>query len=150
MSSKLSVPSLKAFSRPLRPRKVSKFQCQHTPREIADASSRRGFAAATARLNPSQSAEEPRPRWSYTPERMIAPHSLKKHKPDNQWIVNESPEKLDAFYTRLLGDGGDKLLTDEVKWLAITHKSFDQGRRGYNDRLAFFGTFVTAYDGCVC
>lgn len=31
------------------------------------------------------------------------------------------------------------MLTDEVKWLAITHKSFDQGRRGFNDRLAFFG-----------
>jgi len=31
------------------------------------------------------------------------------------------------------------MLTEEVKWLAVTHKSFDQGRRGYNDRLAFFG-----------
>lgn len=31
------------------------------------------------------------------------------------------------------------MLTDEVKWLAITHKSFDHGKRGYNDRLAFLG-----------
>jgi len=31
------------------------------------------------------------------------------------------------------------VLTEEVKWLAVTHKSFDQGRRGFNDRLAFFG-----------
>lgn len=31
------------------------------------------------------------------------------------------------------------MLTDEVKWLAVTHKSFDHGRRGFNDRLAFLG-----------
>ncbi|KAK3066442.1 hypothetical protein LTS18_001719 [Coniosporium uncinatum] len=39
----------------------------------------------------------------------------------------------------MLGNGGEKVLTDEVKWLAITHKSFDHGRRGFNDRLAFLG-----------
>ena len=71
---------------------------------------------------------------------MTAPFSIKKM-PDrhNVWLVNESQEKLDDFYVRFLGEGGDKLLTDEVKWLAVTHKSFDQGRRGYNDRLAFLG-----------
>ena len=31
------------------------------------------------------------------------------------------------------------MLTEEVKWLAVTHKSFDHGKRGYNDRLAFLG-----------
>lgn len=25
------------------------------------------------------------------------------------------------------------------QWLAVTHKSFDHGRRGFNDRLAFLG-----------
>lgn len=25
------------------------------------------------------------------------------------------------------------------KWLALTHKSFDHGRRGFNDRLAYLG-----------
>lgn len=39
----------------------------------------------------------------------------------------------------MLGEGGDKILSEEVKWLAVTHKSFDQGRRGFNDRLAFIG-----------
>lgn len=34
---------------------------------------------------------------------------------------------------------GHKILTDEVKWLCVTHKSFDQGRRGFNERLAFLG-----------
>jgi len=29
---------------------------------------------------------------------------------------------------------------DTIKqWLALTHKSFDHGRRGFNDRLAFLG-----------
>jgi large subunit ribosomal protein L15 len=40
----------------------------------------------------------------------------------------------------MLGNGGDQVLSDELKWLAVTHKSFDQGRRGFNDRLAFLGT----------
>lgn len=31
------------------------------------------------------------------------------------------------------------MLSDDVKWLAVTHKSFDQGKRGFNDRLAYFG-----------
>lgn len=31
------------------------------------------------------------------------------------------------------------MLSDETKWLAVTHKSFDHGRRGFNDRLAFLG-----------
>ena len=35
------------------------------------------------------------------------------------------------------------MLTEEVKWLAVTHKSFDHGKRGYNDRLAFLGMVAT-------
>ena len=79
---------------------------------------------------------------------MTAPVTLKNRNPKNNFVVNESQEKLDAFYNQLLGEGGDKLLTDEVKWLAVTHKSFDQGRRGYNDRLAFLGMRI--YDFLIC
>jgi large subunit ribosomal protein L15 len=53
--------------------------------------------------------------------------------------VNSDPALLDQFYIRMLGNGGDKVLSDELKWLVVTHKSFDQGRRGFNDRLAFIG-----------
>ena len=53
--------------------------------------------------------------------------------------VNSDPAVLDGFYKRMLGRDGDKVLSEEVKWLAVTHKSFDQGRRGFNDRLAFLG-----------
>lgn len=80
-----------------------------------------------------------RPRWSYTPEQMKAPFHPRIKDPRKAWQVNEDPDKLDRMYIKFLGKGGDKILTDEIKWLAVTHKSFDQGRRGFNDRLAFFG-----------
>ncbi|KAH7368639.1 RNase III domain-containing protein [Plectosphaerella cucumerina] len=85
--------------------------------------------------------KETRPRWSYTPEGMKAPFSPHVVKDPSRkiWKVNSDPVKLDQMYLRLLGKGGDKLLPEEIKWLAITHKSFDQGRRGFNDRLAFLG-----------
>lgn len=57
------------------------------------------------------------------------------------FFVNHDPLRLDQFYIGMLGDGGHKVLSEEVKWLAITHKSFDQGRRGFNDRLAFLGMY---------
>ena len=46
---------------------------------------------------------------------------------------------LDGMYARFLGRGGELLLPHDVKWLAITHKSFDHGWQGSNDRLAFLG-----------
>jgi large subunit ribosomal protein L15 len=85
-------------------------------------------------------AESKEPRWSYTPPRTKAPFSLHNHSKPVKFHVNSDPALLDAFYTRMLGQDGEKVLSDEVKWLAVTHKSFDQGRRGFNDRLAFLGT----------
>ncbi|KAF4451479.1 hypothetical protein F53441_5571 [Fusarium austroafricanum] len=81
------------------------------------------------------------PRWSQTPPAMKAPIQLDWAKnPENKvWSVNNDPKKLDEVYERLLGPGGSKLLPEELKWLAVTHKSFDQGRRGFNDRLALLG-----------
>jgi len=55
------------------------------------------------------------------------------------WAVNEDPEKLDRVLERLLGRETTRLLPEETKWLAVTHKSFDYGRRGFNTRLAFYG-----------
>ena len=80
-----------------------------------------------------------RPRWQYTPPAMVAPISLRSYKPHNEYKVNEDPRKLNHVYDNVLGKGKHLLLTEEVRWLAVTHKSFDQGRRGYNDRLAFLG-----------
>ena len=101
----------------------------------------RSFATFSARLyDPNHYADAPsdRPRWQAPPPRMTAPFRSKPPV-DNDYPVNEDPGKLDRVYERILGPDGHKLLTEEVKWLAITHKSFDHGRRGYNDRLAFLG-----------
>ncbi|KAJ0299553.1 mitochondrial 54S ribosomal protein mL57 [Colletotrichum fioriniae] len=94
----------------------------------------------------TEEAERPdeirqRPRWSYTPEGMKAPFSphITKNPARSVWKVNEDPKKLDQMYVKLLGRDGDKMLPDETKWLAVTHKSFDQGRRGFNDKLAYLG-----------
>lgn len=83
----------------------------------------------------------PMPRWQQTPPAMKAPVRLRgsPHTPEHK--VNANPVVLDNFYVRMLGKDGAKLLSEEVKWQAVTHKSFDQGRRGFNDRLAYFGKF---------
>jgi large subunit ribosomal protein L15 len=70
---------------------------------------------------------------------MSVPFRIRPKLKNKTWECNNDPVTLDAMYVRLLGDGGDRLLSDEVKWLAVTHKSFDQGRRGFNDRLTYLG-----------
>lgn len=94
--------------------------------------------------NDAQAENQPAlPRWSQTPAAMKAPLQLDfaKHAHNKIWSVNNDPKKLDLVYDRLLGPGGSKMLPEEVKWLAVTHKSFDQGRRGFNDKLALMGRF---------
>jgi large subunit ribosomal protein L15 len=88
------------------------------------------------------------PRWARTPERMKAPFSphITKNPANSVWAVNEDPAKLDDALNNLLGKGGERLLPDELKWLAVTHKSFDQGRRGFNDRLAYLGRQIAVVE----
>lgn len=83
-----------------------------------------------------------RPRWQATPRAMIAPVRTRPLPENNDFAVNSDPAVLNDFYVRLLGPGGDKALTEETRWLAVTHKSFDHGRRGFNDRLAYLGEDV--------
>lgn len=71
----------------------------------------------------------------------MAPFRVRPRRQGPEFKVNDDPRRLDEVYTRMLGPGGDKVLSDEVKWLAVTHKSFDHGRRGFNDRLAYLGAF---------
>ncbi|CAI7586935.1 unnamed protein product [Penicillium discolor] len=104
-------------------------------RPIAGVIPSRTFATST----PEESSQQEKPRWSYTPAAAKAPFSLHLDSKRPTFHVNADPQLLDRFYIRLFGNGGDKLLSDETKWLAVTHKSFDQGRRGFNDRLAFLG-----------
>ena len=100
---------------------------------------RRGLSTGDSPQDDSALTKTERPRWSYTPPAAKAPFSLHLDSKRPEFLVNEDPATLDQFYIRILGTNGDKLLSDEIKWLAITHKSFDQGRRGFNDRLAFLG-----------
>lgn len=76
---------------------------------------------------------------------MTAPFRVRPqpYRPD-EFRINTSSEILDEVYVNVLGKGGEEVLTEEVKWLAVTHKSFDHGRRGYNDRLAFLGKTIRA------
>ena len=81
---------------------------------------------------------------------MMAPVRSKPPVEDNDFVVNEDPERLNEVYDQILGEGGREMLTDEVKWLAVTHKSFDHGRRGFNDRLAFLGIKPQVCPYCHC
>ncbi|RAL12773.1 mitochondrial 54S ribosomal protein mL57 [Aspergillus homomorphus CBS 101889] len=128
MASKLSTRAVTTLSGPA---------CRTVVRSSAIESAllpRRALSTST-----EEAPVDNRPRWSYTPERAKAPFSLRLDSKRPPFSVNSDPKILDQFYIRLLGPDGDKVLSDEVKWLAVTHKSFDQGRRGYNDRIAFLG-----------
>ena len=108
---------------------------------LSSSISNRSFS--TTQIGQEESVQEKsshaQPRWKETPPKMTAPFRSKPPVANGDWPCNESQEILDQFYERVLGKGGDKMLTEDVKWLAVTHKSFDHGRRGFNDRLAFFG-----------
>jgi len=104
-------------------------------------SSRRNVSNATPHFSEMEVEGKPRPRWSYTPPAMAAPvRSRLRPEGVTPLKINSDPQKLDQVYIRFLGKDGDKMLKEETKWLAVTHKSFDHGRRGFNDRLSFIGT----------
>ena len=100
---------------------------------------RRDVSTATAQLSEMEVDTPNPPRWSYTPPAMKAPVTHRPRLSGGRHDVNKDPRKLDEMYTRFLGNGGERMLSEETKWLAVTHKSFDHGRRGFNDRLAFLG-----------
>lgn len=124
-------------------------RCRHTARAFTPCA--RTFATESeSALSTPESFKIPatpanntktKPRWSQTPQGMKAPLQLDfaKSARNKIWAVNNDPTRLDEVYNRLLGPGGSKMLPEELKWLAVTHKSFDQGRRGFNDRLALLG-----------
>ncbi|KAF2179877.1 hypothetical protein K469DRAFT_594156 [Zopfia rhizophila CBS 207.26] len=103
------------------------------------------FTTSTPPHNPEYETEAAdRPRWQQTPARMITPFRIRPQPKGPVFKVNDDPRRLDEAYMRMLGPNGDKALSEEVKWLAVTHKSFDHGRRGFNDRLAFLGRRIVS------
>jgi len=134
MASKSAGRTLQALTRRARA------TCECTRATNSPAATVRQFSTSPSRPEVQyENDKAERPRWSYTPERMKAPYPIRLADPAKKWECNSDPALLDKFYIRFLGRGGDQMLTEEVKWLAITHKSFDQGRRGFNDRLAYMG-----------
>jgi large subunit ribosomal protein L15 len=123
--------------RPVRTRPTC--QCiRITPSSQRTSQRRRNVSTASAQLSEME-VDTPKPRWAQTPPAMKAPFSLRPRSLTGRHDVNKDPRRLDDMYTKFLGRDGPSLLSDETKWLAVTHKSFDHGRRGFNDRLAYFG-----------
>jgi hypothetical protein len=63
-----------------------------------------------------------------------APYPVRARK---YFAVNDDPKVLNEMYLKLFGK--DMRLPEEVKWQAVTHKSFDHGRQPYNAKLKFLG-----------
>ncbi|CAD6443451.1 db5b554f-75ce-4d01-aad4-a885326df315 [Sclerotinia trifoliorum] len=134
MASKTTSRSIQSLSRQARQK------CSCAAPQSSRSNTARQFSISASRSDTQYDGEQgARPRWSYTPPQMKLPFNPRANHDIPTWQVNSDPEQLNRFYTQFLGRGGDRVLTDEVKWLAVTHKSFDQGRRGFNDRLAYFG-----------
>lgn len=136
MASKTTTRSLRSLTRQAGQR------CSCATPISSRSNTARQFSISASRSDTQYNEERgARPRWSYTPPQMKLPFNPRANHDIPTWEVNSDPERLNRFYIQFLGRGGDEVLTDEVKWLAITHKSFDQGRRGFNDRLAYFGAY---------
>lgn len=98
------------------------------------------FSTSTRTRLEADTEQAERPRWRHTPPAMAAPVRTRPLPKQTPFVVNDKEEVLNDAYIRMLGKGGDQMLPEEIKWLTVTHKSFDHGRRGFNDRLAFLGT----------
>src|SRR5437016_14323382 len=72
----------------------------------SQASSIRELSTSAARRDAQYDTERARrPRWSYTPEKMMAPYPWKPRDPEKAWKCNSDPERLDRFYINMLGRG---------------------------------------------
>lgn len=141
MAARLPLPAFSAFVQPVERRAACKYTSTITPRKQSP-TALHPFSTTSLRQDEMDVERAERPRWQATPERMVAPFRSRPRPLNNEHRVNEDPQRLDQVYIRVLGNGGERVLTDEAKWLAVTHKSFDHGRRGYNDRLAFLGRTI--------
>jgi len=67
------------------------------------------------------------------------PQAVAHTRPRQIYKVNDSTEALDTMYQNLLGSDGHKLLSEDVKWQCVTHKSFDHAMQPFNEKLSFYG-----------
>lgn len=135
MSAKIPFRNISAISRTGRWRNPSATSTACSQSQVI----RRHGMSSSANQTDSSSETTAKPRWQETPPLMKAPVRLRGSPDQPEFPVNSDPARLDQFYNRVLGEGGNQLLSEEVKWQTVTHKSFDQGRRGFNERLSFLG-----------
>ncbi len=140
MPTKPSISGLSAVIRPAPRRTLFQRRTISPQLQPSPSAQTRWLSASAPKCEETEFGRADPPRWRSTPQRMAAPIRSRPKPLDNEFKVNEDPERLDQVYKQLLGKGGENVLSEEVKWLAVTHKSFDHGRRGFNDRLAFMGT----------
>ena len=138
MPSKLFAPVLSAVTRPVQRRGVCP-RCTALQAKTPSFSQARCLSDSVAKHEERESNQVIQARWQSTPRRMTAPIRSRPKPLNNEFRVSEDPKRLDQVYRQILGVGGEKTLSEEVKWLAVTHKSYDHGRRGFNDRLSFLG-----------
>lgn len=118
--------------------RASAQQMRRTPQQCA--------FSTTSPVSEEPGAERrDRPRWQQTPKAMAMPIRVRDPPRQAPYIVNTDSKVLDQAYNKMLGRGGDSMLPEEIKWLAVTHKSFDHGRRGFNDKLAFLGMMTCSH-----
>lgn len=110
-----------------------------SPQRSRNSRSRQSSSSNVYQPRPYAEPSVQGPRWSQTPAQYSAPYRSKPPVAKNDFYVNNDPDKLDEVYSRILGANGHTLLSEETKWLAVTHKSFDHGKRGYNERLTVLG-----------
>lgn len=139
MNSKLSYKAFAAVARPSRCSRIFAANAQCARHFSRSAIAREEGSQAQEVVEATEFEQEPTPRWKETPPAMKAPVRLRAVPGKKEYVVNSDPLLLDHFYIRFLGPEGDKMLSEETKWQAVTHKSFDQGRRGFNDRLGYLG-----------
>ena len=77
--------------------------------------------------------------FGYRDNKAKRPTNVGRTRKRKPYMVNESLERLNEAFIKLLGEGGDKGLPDDLKWQCVTHKSFDHGMQPFNEKLAFFG-----------
>lgn len=99
----------------------------------------RPISSSAKQRAPSHAEAPGLPRWQQTPPKATMPVRFRPRR-QGEFEVNNDPGKLDKALASFFSDQRSPIpLSEEVKWLAVTHKSFDHGRRGFNDRLAFLG-----------
>ncbi|KAM3418080.1 hypothetical protein BST61_g6285 [Cercospora zeina] len=121
--------------------------CARALRTFAKPQATRQFSISVSnRINDSVPEDpEQLPRWRQTPPRLQQPVRLRpRSEPSQLWRVNSNSEKLDTVYDNFLGpiagnNRGRELLDEKTKWVATTHKSYEHGHQGFNDRLAYLG-----------